>query len=74
MHSCKILNIPSVVSLGGNNRLSQLNNTYLYNSKFLSYNIEKIVLNFCDVIITPNYYTKNYVKSIIGEKKSQNVR
>ena len=68
----KILNIPSVVSLGGNNRLSQeLNNTYLYNSKFLSYNIEKIVLNFCDVIITPNYYTKNYVKSIIGEKKSQ---
>ena len=66
----KILKIPTVVSLGGNNRLSQeLNQKYLYNSKFFSYNIERLVLNLCDIIITPNNYTKKYVEGIIGRKK-----
>ena len=67
----KCLRIPSIVSLGGNNRIPQeRENKYNYGSKWISYTMEKIVLYLCDQIIAPNYYTKDYVSSIIGEKRA----
>jgi glycosyltransferase involved in cell wall biosynthesis len=67
----KCLRIPIIVSLGGNNRIPQeLENKYNYGSKWISYTMEKIVLYMCNMIIAPNYYTKNYVASIIGEKRT----
>lgn len=67
----KMLRIPSVVSLGGNNRLSQeREGKYCFGSKRLSYAVEKTVLMMCDAIIVPNSYTKEYVASILGDRRA----
>lgn len=68
----KMLKIPSIVSLGGNNRIPQeLNGIYHYNNRFFSYNLEKIVLLLADKIICPNKYTQDYVSGIIGTTKAE---
>jgi glycosyltransferase involved in cell wall biosynthesis len=67
----RLLGVPSVVSLGGNNRIPQeRDNTYQFNSKWISYTVEKIVLYVCDMIIAPNRYTKNYVATLIGAQRA----
>ena len=67
----KILHIPSVVSLGGDNRIpQQLMNRYYFGNKIISYSIEKFVLLYCDVIISPNIFTKLYIDSIIGIERA----
>ncbi len=67
----RLLGVPSVVSLGGNNRIPQeRDNKYQFNNKFISYTLEKIVLYICDIIIAPNRYTKDYVASLIGNQRA----
>ena len=67
----KILHIPSVVSLGGDNRIPQtLMNRYYFGNKIISYSVEKFVLLYCDVIISPNIFTKQYISSIIGIERA----
>ncbi|AAO90377.2 glycosyltransferase family 4 protein [Coxiella burnetii] len=68
----KIFRIPFVLSLGGDNRLCQeKNKKFNYNSKFISYTMEKFVLRYSDRIICPNLFTKKYVERLIGKKQSE---
>lgn len=68
----KILIIPSVVSLGGDNRIPQkLMNRYYFGNKIISYSVEKFVLLHCDVIISPNHFTARYISSIIGIERAE---
>jgi glycosyltransferase involved in cell wall biosynthesis len=62
----KLLRIPFVVSIGGNNRLAnELAGQYpLLNSKFLSDREEEIVLKGADKVICPNEYSRDYVIDI----------
>lgn len=63
---------PTIVSLGGNNRLPQeRSKTYHYGSKMISYTMEKWTLILCHVILAPNQYTKRYVASIIGKRRAE---
>jgi len=63
----RLLGIPSVVSLGGDNRISQeQTGRYYFGSRRLSYGWEAFVLRLCDVIIAPNAFTQRYVARIIG--------
>jgi glycosyltransferase involved in cell wall biosynthesis len=67
----KILNIPSVVSLGGDIRISQRRSgQYVFGKKFISFTMEHLTLRICDKIIVPNKFTKEYVASIIGRGKA----
>jgi glycosyltransferase involved in cell wall biosynthesis len=67
----KVLGVPSIVSLGGNNRIPQeRDNKYQFNNKWISYTVEKIVLFLCNIIIAPNRYTKNYVATLIGDQRA----
>jgi len=68
----KIRKIPTVVSLGGNNRIGQEENKeYYYGSKLISYSMERLVLKMATVLHVPNLYTKKYVAGIIGEKSAE---
>ncbi len=68
----KIFRIPFVLSLGGDNRLCQeKNKKFNYNSKFISYTMEKFVLRYSNQIICPNLFTKQYVEKLIGKKQSE---
>lgn len=70
--AAKALGIPSIVSLGGNNRIAQeRDGTFHYGSKFISYNLERLVLLLADVVHVPNSYTKHYVASIIGTRRAE---
>lgn len=65
--AAKALGIPSVVSLGGDNRLAQdLTGVYHYKWRFLTNGLEHMVLSICDSIIVPNRFTAKYVEGIIG--------
>ncbi|HYE86613.1 MAG TPA: glycosyltransferase [Vicinamibacterales bacterium] len=67
----RILGVPSVVSLGGDNRLPQrLEGRYYFGSKLLSYGIEHLVLLLCNVIVVPNEFTRRYVATVIGERRA----
>ena len=67
--AAKILRIPSVVSLGGDNRIAQdLTGVYHYKWRFLTNAIEVLVLKLCDAIIVPNRFTGKYVERLIGER------
>ena len=62
-----VLRIPSVVSLGGDNRIVQVaEGRYHYNSRLVSFAIEKLVLLLCTKIVVPNQFTAQYVGKIIG--------
>jgi glycosyltransferase involved in cell wall biosynthesis len=68
----RIIKIPCVVSLGGNNRIGQeRSQKYFFGNKMISYLIETVVLLISDAIIVPNDYTKEYVASIIGKKRAR---
>lgn len=70
--AARIVGIPSVVSLGGDNRIVQeRNNSYAFNSIFVSYFIEWLVLKLAKAIIVPNQYTKRYVEKICGERTAK---
>lgn len=65
------LGIPSVVSLGGDNRLPQKREgRYYFGSKWVSFSLEKLVLLLCNSIIVPNAFTRDYVASIIGKGRA----
>jgi glycosyltransferase involved in cell wall biosynthesis len=65
----RLLGIPSIVSLGGDNRLPQeLNGRYYFGSRALSFAMESLVLRLCDRIIVPNRFTQAYVARIIGAR------
>ena len=65
--AAKALGIPSVVSLGGDNRLAQdLTGAYHYKWRFLTNGLEHMVLLICDSIVVPNRFTAKYVEGIIG--------
>ena len=67
--AAKILRIPSVVSLGGDNRIAQdLTGVYHYKWRFLTNAIEVLTLKLCDAIIVPNRFTAKYVETLIGER------
>ncbi|HUK60475.1 MAG TPA: glycosyltransferase family 4 protein [Stellaceae bacterium] len=64
-----ILGIPSVVSLGGDNRVAQeLSGRFYFGSRMLSYGMEALVLRLCSRIIVPNRFTASYVARIIGQR------
>lgn len=71
--SARLLRIPSVVSLGGDNRIVQFaEGRYHYNSRFVSFTIEKLALLLTTKIIVPNRFTSEYVARIIGPKRAKN--
>lgn len=60
---------PFVVSLGGDNRIAQQrNNQYYYNSRWISYGMEWLVLRLATAIIVPNRFSAAYVAQIIGQR------
>lgn len=66
----KIYHIPIVVSIGGNDRLAQeRNKKFAYNSKFLSYHLEELLLMKANIVIVPNYYTFRYAVSLGVQRK-----
>lgn len=65
--AARLLGVPVVVSLGGDNRLPQeREGRYYFGSRILSYGIEHCVLRLADRIIVPNVFTRNYVAGILG--------
>ncbi|WP_416897834.1 MAG: glycosyltransferase family 4 protein [Minwuia sp.] len=68
----RMLGIPSVVSLGGNNRIPQeREGRYYFGSRRISYGMETAVLRMCSAIIAPNAYTGDYVGDLIGRGKAE---
>ncbi len=68
----RLLGVPSVVSLGGDNRLPQeREGRYYFGSRVLSYGVEHAVWRMCDAIIVPNDFTRNYVARMIGETRAR---
>jgi glycosyltransferase involved in cell wall biosynthesis len=71
--SARVLRIPSVVSLGGDNRIVQVaEGKYHYNSRFVSFTTEKLVLLLTTKIMVPNRFTSGYVAQIIGPERAKN--
>ena len=69
--AARLLGIPSVVSLGGDNRLPQRREgRYYFGSRWISFGIETLVLRMCTVIIVPNLFTRDYVTRLIGSRAS----
>ena len=65
--AARLLGLPSVVSLGGDNRIVQeRNNSYYYGRRWLSYGMEWLTLRLATRIIVPNHFTKDYVAAILG--------
>lgn len=58
----RITKKPVVVSLGGDNRLSQeLEGKYHFGSRLVSYLVEEFVLRNADRVLCPNEFTRKYV-------------
>lgn len=67
--AARIAGLPSVVSLGGDNRIVQeRNGIYNYGRRWLSYSIEWLVLKLATAIIVPNRFTERYVARICGQR------
>jgi len=65
--AARLVGIPFVVSLGGDNRIVQeRNNSYYMGSRRLSYGIERLVLTLANRVIVPNQFTATYVANILG--------
>lgn len=70
--SGRLLGVPSLVSLGGDNRLAQeTSGEYQFGNRRLSYVVEWLVLRLADAILAPNHYTKRYVAGLIGERRAE---
>lgn len=68
----RALGLPSVVSLGGDNRIGQeRSGRFHLGSRRLTYGLEWLVLRLSDVIIAPNRFTAEYVAGIIGERRAR---
>ena len=68
----RLLHVPSVVSLGGDNRIpQQREGRYYFGSRALSFGMERLVLRLCDAIIVPNAFTLEYVASLIGSARAR---
>jgi glycosyltransferase involved in cell wall biosynthesis len=64
--AARLRGLPFVVSLGGDNRIPQESDGYLYHSRAISYAMENAVLRLATRVIVPNRYTYAYVDRIIG--------
>lgn len=64
--AAKLLKIPFISTIGGDNRLAQdkIGRYHIFNNKFISFFVEEFVLNRSDNIIVPNEYSANYVRQI----------
>lgn len=62
----KIMRIPFVSTLGGDNRLAQekIGRYHIFNNKFLSFFVEELLVGKSDYVIVPNKYTANYAQRI----------
>jgi glycosyltransferase involved in cell wall biosynthesis len=68
----RLLRVPSVVSLGGDNRMpQQREGRYYFGSRALSFGMERVVLRLCDAIIVPNAFTLEYVARLMGSVRAQ---
>jgi glycosyltransferase involved in cell wall biosynthesis len=68
----RIRGLPSVVSLGGDNRIVQRRNKqYHYNSRLISFGMEWLVLRMADRIVVPNQFTRTYVATILGPELAE---
>lgn len=68
----RLYGLPSVVSLGGDNRLPQeRDDQYHYNSRLISFGMEWLVLRMADRIVAPNRFTQRYVERIIGRRLAE---
>ena len=67
----RLLGIPSIVSLGGNNRLAQdLTGDYPFGRRWLANAVEWLVLRVANRILVPNRYTLAYVGQLIGGRRA----
>ncbi|HEV3140018.1 MAG TPA: glycosyltransferase family 4 protein, partial [Vicinamibacterales bacterium] len=65
----RLLRVPSVVSLGGDNRLPQeREGRYYFGNRWLSHGMERAVLRLATAIIVPNRFTLEYVVGVAGER------
>jgi len=63
------LGVPSIVSLGGDNRIGQRRSgSYYFGSRLLSYGIEELVLRLATLIVVPNAFTARYVAGLLGPR------
>jgi glycosyltransferase involved in cell wall biosynthesis len=68
----RALRIPTVVSLGGDNRLGQeRTGEYYFGSRAVSYRVEEAVLRLADALIVPNRFTLDYVAGLIGRARTE---
>lgn len=66
----KLLGVPSLAWVGGDNRLAQrLNNRPYYRSRIFTNFVEKTALRIVDVVVVPNRFTQRYVRSILPDKR-----
>lgn len=69
--AARLLGLPFVVSLGGDNRIVQeRNRSYNYDSRRISYGMEWLVLKLAHRVIVPNRFTQTYVENIIGRRSA----
>lgn len=66
----KIMRIPFVSTLGGDNRLAQekIGRYHIFNNKFLSFFVEELLIEKSNYVIVPNHYTANYAQKISKQK------
>lgn len=70
--AARLLGLPSVVSLGGDNRIPQeRERRYYFGSRRVSYAVEEAVMRLCSVIVVPNVYTREYVARLLGWRSSE---
>ncbi|HZR22208.1 MAG TPA: glycosyltransferase [Vicinamibacterales bacterium] len=70
----RVLGVPSVVSLGGDNRLPQeREGRYYFGSRTVSFGLERTVLRLADAVIVPNAFTAAYVGRIAGARVASRV-
>lgn len=67
--AARVLGVPAIVSLGGDNRLAQARQgRYYFGSRALSYGIERAVLMLATRVVVPNEFTRRYLGEVVGAK------
>lgn len=67
--AARMLGIPAIVSLGGDNRLAQMRQgRFYFGSRALSYGMERVVLLLATRVVVPNEFTGRYLASVIGAR------
>lgn len=70
--AARLLRIPCVVSLGGDNRIPQAREgRYYFGSRMVSYGLECCVLALANRIVVPNEFTRRYVARVMGARAAR---